>query len=102
MAPAAASRLHRSRQRYNRVCDRSRSLLEQGDFEEALRAATAIGDDTLQKQAPGRVVPESFTHGKRRAAPALVPSRTGAGRSGGLRHLPGEGALRGAGETGRS
>lgn len=63
MAPAAASRLHRSRQRYNRVCDRSRSLLEQGDFEEALRAATAIGDDTLQKQAPGRVVPESFTHG---------------------------------------
>jgi predicted metalloprotease len=55
--------LHRSRQRYNRVCDRSRSLLEQGDVEEALRAATVIGDDTLQKQAPGRVVPESFTHG---------------------------------------
>lgn len=45
------------------MCDRSRSLLEQGDVEEALRAATAIGDDTLQKQAPGRVVPESFTHG---------------------------------------
>jgi uncharacterized protein len=30
---------------------------------EALRAATAIGDDTLQKQATGRVVPDSFTHG---------------------------------------
>ena len=37
--------------------------LEQGDLEEALNAATKIGDDTLQKQAQGRVVPESFTHG---------------------------------------
>ena len=43
--------------------NRSRSILEQGDIEEALRAATAIGDDTLQKQAQGYVVPESFTHG---------------------------------------
>lgn len=43
--------------------NRSRSILEQGDVEEALRAATAIGDDTLQKQAQGYVVPESFTHG---------------------------------------
>ena len=32
-------------------------------MEEALRAANAIGDDTLQKQAQGRVVPDSFTHG---------------------------------------
>jgi uncharacterized protein len=37
--------------------------LEAGDVEEALGAATAIGDDRLQKQAQGRVVPESFTHG---------------------------------------
>jgi uncharacterized protein len=37
--------------------------LEAGDVEEALAAATAIGDDRLQKQAQGRVVPESFTHG---------------------------------------
>jgi predicted metalloprotease len=37
--------------------------LEQGDAEEALAAATAIGDDRLQQQAQGRVVPESFTHG---------------------------------------
>ena len=37
--------------------------LEQGDIEEGMRAAEAIGDDTLQKQAQGRVVPESFTHG---------------------------------------
>jgi uncharacterized protein len=37
--------------------------LEQGDIEEAIRAAEAIGDDRLQKQGQGRVVPDSFTHG---------------------------------------
>ena len=37
--------------------------LSPGDVEEALTAATAIGDDRLQKQSQGRVVPESFTHG---------------------------------------
>ena len=37
--------------------------LEPGDVEEAMRAATAIGDDTLQRAAQGVVVPESFTHG---------------------------------------
>ncbi len=46
--------------------DRSRQILEQGDIEEALNAATAIGDDRLQKQAQGYVVPESFTHGTSR------------------------------------
>jgi predicted metalloprotease len=40
-----------------------RKLLEEGDIEEGLRAAAAIGDDALQKQARGFVVPESFTHG---------------------------------------
>ena len=40
-----------------------RGLLEPGDAEEGLRAAAAIGDDTLQRQTQGRVVPESFTHG---------------------------------------
>lgn len=39
------------------------NLLEDGDLEEALNAASAIGDDTLQKQSQGRVVPDSFTHG---------------------------------------
>ena len=43
--------------------NRSRQVLEQGDLEEALAAASAIGDDRLQKEASGRVVPESFTHG---------------------------------------
>jgi len=38
-------------------------ILEPGDIEEALNAATAIGDDRLQKQSRGYVVPESFTHG---------------------------------------
>ena len=38
-------------------------LLEAGDIEEGMRAAEAIGDDTLQRQSQGRVVPESFTHG---------------------------------------
>jgi hypothetical protein len=42
---------------------RQRGLLEQGDIEEGLTAASAIGDDTLQRRAQGRVVPESFTHG---------------------------------------
>ena len=42
---------------------RSRQLLEQGDIEEGLNAASAIGDDRLQKQSRGYVSPESFTHG---------------------------------------
>ncbi len=43
--------------------NRSRQILEQGDVEGALAAATAIGDDTLQRQSQGQVVPDSFTHG---------------------------------------
>lgn len=42
---------------------RERGLLEPGDLEEALNTATAIGDDRLQRQSMGRVVPDSFTHG---------------------------------------
>jgi predicted metalloprotease len=38
-------------------------MLEAGDIEEALRAASSIGDDTLQKQAGQRVRPDGFTHG---------------------------------------
>ena len=43
--------------------DRSRHLLERGDVDEALTAASAIGDDRLQKQGRGYVTPDSFTHG---------------------------------------
>ena len=38
-------------------------MLDQGDVDEGLKAAAAIGDDRLQRQSQGRVVPESFTHG---------------------------------------
>ncbi|MES2440496.1 MAG: neutral zinc metallopeptidase [Verrucomicrobiota bacterium] len=41
----------------------SKQYLERGDIEEAMRAANAIGDDAIQKQTQGRVVPHSFTHG---------------------------------------
>jgi predicted metalloprotease len=40
-----------------------KGLLDKGDLEEALNAANQIGDDALQKQAQGYVVPDSFTHG---------------------------------------
>lgn len=43
--------------------ERARNILEEGDIEEALVAASAIGDDRLQSQFQGRVVPDSFTHG---------------------------------------
>jgi hypothetical protein len=43
--------------------DRSRNIVEAGDIEAALRAASSIGDDRIQKQSQGYVVPESFTHG---------------------------------------
>lgn len=43
--------------------DRNWQILEEGDIEEALNAATAIGDDRLQMETQGYVVPESFTHG---------------------------------------
>jgi len=43
--------------------ERTRKILEPGDVDEALGAASAVGDDRLQKQAQGYVVPDSFTHG---------------------------------------
>jgi uncharacterized protein len=47
----------------NREEKKRPGFLEAGDIDAALRTATAIGDDTLQRQATGRVVPDSFTHG---------------------------------------
>lgn len=43
--------------------ERGEAVMEAGDLEEGLRAAQAIGDDTLQRKSQGRVVPEAFTHG---------------------------------------
>lgn len=43
--------------------NQARSILEDGDVESALKAASAIGDDALQRQSQGHVVPDSFTHG---------------------------------------
>jgi uncharacterized protein len=42
---------------------KGKGWLEQGDVEEAMNAASRIGDDTLQRKSQGTVVPESFTHG---------------------------------------
>lgn len=43
--------------------DRERNIVEEGDIDEALNAASQIGDDTLQRRSRGQVVPDSFTHG---------------------------------------
>lgn len=48
---------------WGNIANRQRQLLDPGDLEEALQAATAIGDDRLQREAGGQVVPDSFTHG---------------------------------------
>ena len=42
---------------------KTKHILQPGDLEEALRAANAIGDDRLQRQSRGYVVPDAFTHG---------------------------------------
>jgi predicted metalloprotease len=58
-----------------RARDAKGQLLEPGDVEEGMRAAEAIGDDTLQRQSQGMVVPESFTHGT--SAQRMNALRTG-------------------------
>jgi predicted metalloprotease len=46
-----------------RYADRTKHVVEAGDIEEAIRAASAVGDDRLQSRSRGYVVPDSFTHG---------------------------------------
>ena len=48
---------------WGRRADAAKNIIEPGEIEQALRAASAIGDDRLQQQTQGRIVPESFTHG---------------------------------------
>jgi hypothetical protein len=43
--------------------EQAQQILERGDIEEGLNAAAAIGDDQMQRQAQGYVVPDAFTHG---------------------------------------
>ena len=43
--------------------DKSRQILEAGDIEEGLNAASAVGDDRIQRKTQGYVVPDAFTHG---------------------------------------
>jgi uncharacterized protein len=59
--------------------DATKHILEQGDVEEALNAASQIGDDRLQKKSQGYVVPESFTHGT--SAQRVKWFKTGLGAS---------------------
>jgi predicted metalloprotease len=60
-----------------------RGLLETGDLQEALDAATAIGDDRIQKQATGTVHPEKFTHGSSADRRAAFERGFGSGGGGG-------------------
>lgn len=48
---------------YAHHADKMHSILEEGDIDEALTAASAIGDDRIQKQTQGEIVPDAFTHG---------------------------------------
>ena len=65
----------------------SMNQLDAGDIEEALNAATAIGDDRLQKQTQGRVVPESFTHGSSEQRVRWFKRGMDSGSPEGLRHV---------------
>ena len=67
--------------------NRSRQVLETGDIDEALTAAQAIGDDTLQQQSQGTVRPESFTHGTSEQRAQWFTTGFEQGDPGKLRHL---------------
>ena len=69
------------------------TLIDDKDVEQALAAATAIGDDRLQQQAQGRVVPDSFTHGTSAQRVRWFSIGPEVGRQQELRYVPGAAAL---------
>src|SRR4029079_344111 len=60
----------------------SKNIIEPGDIDEALNAASAIGDDRIQRQTQGYVVPDAFTHGSSAQRVRVFKRRYGRGRSG--------------------
>jgi predicted metalloprotease len=73
--------------------NRTRQILQQGDVEEAIHAATAIGEDRLQQQSCGYVTPESFTHGSCARRGARVQDGAGGRQNRRVQHLLGAGPL---------
>ncbi len=71
----------------NREQKKRPGFLEAGDIDAALTTATAIGDDTLQRQATGRVVPDSLHPRLRRAAQGVVHDRLPAGHGAGVQYV---------------
>ncbi len=65
----------------------ARKILEPGDLEEGLKAASSVGDDTLQKREQGTVVPDSFTHGTSAQRVGWFRRGFDAGENRQLRHL---------------
>ena len=66
---------------------RRAKVLEPGDLEEGLRAASAIGDDQMQRRAQGYTVPESWTHGSSEMRVHWLRRGLQSGNVAGLRHL---------------
>src|SRR3546814_19703826 len=74
--------------------DAAMQILEQGDIDEALGAASAIGDDTLQEQAQGRVTPDSFPHGTSAQRPHWFRQGLEQGTLGSEKRREGKGCVR--------